>query len=366
MLKWYWRDCLKRLLRIFLVMCFVFVPGVFAKDINHFYASADSDIEFKDTVNGSSVFAGELVNYVGHVSGVNVLAGNKVNYKGQSDYLTVFGNSVNVKGTVVNDTFLAGNIIDIHKDSYLQRDVMIAGSDVLIEGNIGRNITVYGAKVEIGEAVINGNVKIYAENIIIKDSAVILGKVSYPKDAKASISSNITNIQKTSSIKTDENDVFMKFLINKIWSFMGLTVVFAFLTLFVPLLFSKVNKEYKKIDFNKMTELLSKGLVFLIIAPVFSLVSLLIPFGVPLSLLTLALYVIVLYIARIFSAYLIGYKLWQKFINKDINVLLVGLIGIFTLFVLDFIPILNGLITFVCILVGIGMIVELFINRRKA
>lgn len=357
---------MKKMFMFLIVLCLAFVPMVHAKNINHSYSEFGNDVVLSDDVFGTSMIAGESTETTGDVQGINFMAANNIKFGGQSEYLVCAGNSIKIGGRVLNDTFIAGNIIDIKSSALLERDVMIAGSDVEINGFIGRNVTIYAAKVVIDEASIGGDIKIYAEDVMIGDSAKIMGSVSVPKDAKAKISSNVKNVVKTNAIHTEDVDVFMQFLVNKVWSFMGLTLVFAVLTLLLPNLFNKIQKKYEKVDFNQGVESVTKGLVFLIIVPVLSIVCLLIPFGTPLSLIMLALYILMIYLSKVFFAYLLGYKIWQKYFKGDINMLVVGLIGLLVLFVLDFIPIIRGLALMISLLFGIGIIVELFNDRKKA
>ncbi len=357
---------MKKLFVILTVLCFAFMPTIQAKDINHSHSQIGNDVLLEDNVYGTSMIAGESTETSGNIQGINFMAANNIKFGGQSDYLACAGNSIKIGGKVLNDTFIAGNIVDIKKSAYLERDVMIAASDVEINGSIGRNATIYAAKVVINGANISGNVKIYAEDITIGDDATITGSVSVPKDAKAKISSNVTNIIKTNAIHTEDADVFMQFLVNKVWAFMGLALVFAVLTIFLPNLFSAIQNKYKKVDFNQGIESITKGLVFLIIVPVISVICLLIPFGVSLSLILLVLYILAIYLSKIFAAYLLGYKIWQKYFKSDINILVVGLMGLFILFVLDFIPVIRGLSLMISLLFGIGIITELFNDRKKA
>lgn len=357
---------MKRFLSMLCLVCLVFMPSARAKEINRSYSNFGNDVTLEDSVNGTSIVAGESTEVTGRVNGVNFMAGNNVKFDGQSDYLVALGNSIKVKGKVYNDSFIAGNIIDVKEGAYLDRDVVIAGSDVLVKGNFGRNATIYAAKVVIDGASILGNVKIYAEEVTITDTTSIVGSVSIPKDASAKISSNITNIIKTDAIQTDDAEVQVQFIVNKVWFFMGLIFIFAIMTILIPRLFSLIQKKYEKIDLNAGIETFTKGLVFLIIVPVISIVGLIIPFGVPMSLILVALYAIAIYLSRIFAAYLLGYKIWQKYFKNDINVLLVGILGLGVLFVLDFIPIVRGICAMVSLLFGIGITVELFGGRKKA
>jgi len=357
---------MKKFLLFLCVFCIGFIPGVMAKEINRSYSNFGNDVTLEDSVNGTSVVAGESTEVTGHVNGINFMAGNNVKFEGESDYLVALGNSIKIKGRVLNDSFIAGNIIDVKEGAFLDRDVIIAGSDVDIRGNFGRDVTIYAAKVVIDGGSILGNVKIYAEDVSISDSASISGRVSVPKDAKTKISSNITNIIKTDAIHTADADVYVQFIVNKVWSFLGLVFVFAIMTAFIPRIFSLIQKKYDKVDFNAGIETFTKGLVFLIIVPVISIICLVIPFAVPMSLILMALYVTSIYLSRIFAGYLIGYKIWQKYFKGDINILLVGIIGLAILFVLDFVPIIRGVCMMISLLFGIGIIIELFNNKKKA
>lgn len=347
-----------------MILCFMFIPTVYAKTIDHFYAIADETIVFEDEVKGSAAFAGDSVESKGIVNGVNFLAGNKVSYAGQSDYLVLSGNSITVSGVVINDAIIAGNVIDIKGDADLQRDVVIFGSDITISGKLNRNVTVYGGKVLIKDSNIGGNVKVYSEKIDVEDSVLINGNLSYPEDASATISSSIENITKTSSIKQPIEADFMTLFIEKIWSFMSIVFIFAILSLLIPIVFEKINEDYEQIDFNRGVSVIARGLLFLIIVPVLALLLLILPFGIPLSLIIFALYLIVIYISKVFVGYLIGYKIWQKLFKKDTNILFVGVLGYLILFILSLIPGINTLTSLFVLLFGIGIIISLLIEHK--
>ena len=353
---------MKKIYVFLTLVLFSFSFSVQAKTIDHFYAKADNNVTLSDEVNGSSFLAGESIENTGKTQGVSFAAGNNIDYSGASDYNIIAGNMINIDGQVQKDTIIAGNIINIRKKANLQRDTIIMGSDIEIDGTIGRNITVLGGKVAIKGAQIYGNIRIKAEQVIVDDNTFISGKLSYPKDAKANISQNITNIEKTSSIQKNEDNT-IKIITDKIWSIMSIIFIFALLTLLWPKLFEKINEDYKELGFAKSIETFSKGLVFMIIVPVICIMLLLLPFGIPLSLIILALYIITIYLSTVFSGYLLGYKIWQKFINKDINLLLVGLLGFLVLFLLELIPVFSAIVKLICVLIGIGIITNMLIKK---
>lgn len=336
----------------------LFIPCVLAKDVNHFYSEASDNIAFSDVINGSSFIAGNEVEINGKVNGAGFFAGNSIDYSGQSDYLIIAGNDIDIDGSVLHDVVIAGNDIEISSNSILNRDVIIAGNNIEISGKIVRNVSVFGSNVVFKGAKIDGNVKIYCEDVSVDDNTIILGSFSYPEDANAKISANISNISKSPAISVKEN--ILSVLMGKVLSFMSLVFIFAIMTVFMPKLFASVQSKYDKVEFNLVTETFSKGLIFLIVVPIISIFLLMIPFGIPLSLILIAFYIIISYLSKIFTSYFIGFKLWQKSSMTYINILLVGILGFALLFVLDLIPGINILASLVSLIFGIGIIINLY------
>lgn len=353
---------MKKILFFFVLL--LVIPGIKAKTIEHSYAEIDRNATFKDDVNGTAAIAGDNIESSGSVFGVNFLAGNNVKFSGQSDYLAIFGNVIDVSGKVNYDGFIAGNIINIKKDSNFNRDVVIAGADVEVSGNFGRNVTIYAGTVNIKKSNITGYVKVFAEEIKIDDESMI-NKLYYPSDASVLIGSNVKKIIKTKAIKTNVEETFLDVLSSKIWSIMSYIFIFALLTIFAPKIFDKINRKYKKLDFNLGVEVFTKGLVFMIIVPIISLFSLMLPFGIPFSLIVFALYFIIIYLAKLFTGYLIGFIIYNKYVKKDLNVLLTGLIGFSVLFILDFIPIVSGITLVFSLLFGVGIIIDILYNKKN-
>lgn len=351
----------KRYIYLFLLL-FIFSFPVQAKNINHFYTAADGDVSLKDDVNGSVFLAGNDIESTGRTTGVNFIAGNDIDFSGSSEYGLFAGNSIDVNGEIDRDVLIAGNIINIGKKANLHRDLIIFGSDIEVLGKVERNVTLYARKVSFKGAQILGNVRIYAEEVNVDSDTTISGKLSYPQDAKASISSNITNIEKTSPIQTDDDEL-ISYLMSRLWAFMAVVFIFALLSLICPRLFDCINDEYKELGFNKIVETISRGLVFLIIVPVLCLMLFILPFGIPLSLIVLALYMIIIYLSTLFSGYLIGYKLWQRYLNKDINVLLIGILGYVILFTVELIPAIGIFVRMLCLFMGIGIITKLVVKK---
>ena len=184
----------------------------------------------------------------------------------------------------------------------------------------------------------------------------------YPEDSnyKASKESHIANTQKTPAIQTEDEENYFATLTSKIWSFLGLALIFAAMSLFFPQIFDKINDKYEKFEVSEAVEVFTKGLVVLILVPVVALLLCITMIGIPLGIVLLILYGLSLYLTTIFTSYLVGYKIWQKVFNKEAHVLLFGLIGLFVILILELIPGVRTLVAIVSVLVGLGVIFDMF------
>ena len=144
---------------------------------------------------------------------------------------------------------------------------------------------------------------------------------------------------------------------------MSLILIFAVISLAASKIFTNIQDEYSKFDFNKGLETFTKGLLFVILVPIIIFILLLMSIGIPLALILLAFYFIIMYLSVIFTGYLIGYKLWQRFFNNDINMLVVGIFGLAILFVLNLIPGINFIVSLLSLIIGIGIIYDVIIKK---
>ena len=254
---------------VFLIVSFMMVGSVQAKTIDGSYGKIDNNVKMEDEVNGSVFLAGSKNEMTGQADGVSFMVAESVNFNGTSEYIAVAGNTVDVNGAVYKDSFIAGNIVNIDSEADLRRDVVVAGSEVEINGNIGRNVTIYASKVTFKGATIQGNVNIYASSISADKETKINGNLSYPEDAEVSIADGVVGGKTTKTeVAEDNSNGFITMVMSKFWSFMALMLVFAVLSFAAPKLFTRMQKEYDKFDFNKGLEVFTKGLVFMILVPV--------------------------------------------------------------------------------------------------
>ena len=102
------------------------------------------------------------------------------------------------------------------------------------------------------------------------------------------------------------------------------------------------------------------GTLLLVFIPILFILLLSFVFGVSLAILLLVIYILGVWLSSIFAGYLIGLIVYKKFIKKDLNILLVGLVGISVYSLLQIVPFIGFYVTLVGMLLGLGVIFKLF------
>ncbi len=359
---------MKKYIKFLMIMALFFIiPTAEAKEIDHFTSKVDNDVLIEDTYNASVAAAGENIDFKGNVNGISFGASNKIEFNGKTEYGMLAGNVIEVNGEIVNDLVIAGNLVTLNKEASIGRDTIIAAADVEISGNFDRNVSIYASKITFKNANIKGHVKIYGSQIEVEKNTIIAGTLSYPEDSvyKADKDAKIGKVEKTEAIQQENDENFFTTVSAKIWSFLCLTLIFATITLLFPGLFTKLHDKYEKTEMGEIVEVFTKGLVTLILVPIIIVLLFCTLIGIPLAIILLLFYGIAIYLSAIFVAYLIGYKIWQKVFNKDINMLGLGLIGLFILFLCSLIPGVRTLVSILTTIIGLGLIVEVLKKSKK-
>jgi len=333
-------------LKIFLVLVLTLIPTFVNASEDKFNIVVEDNANSEKVVNGSSVTAGNNVSTNNTVNGIDMLFGNSVIYESDSDYAVIAGNNVNVNGIIKNDGFIFGNLITFDLNFSSQRDLFVFGNTVTLKGTINRDITIYASNVIL-------------ENVVIEGNASINTSILDIKDIDSTISSNALigsiNLLDSEEVKLSLKDQIYNFFVD----YAGILVIFVSLALIVPQLFNHIENKYKDVRVFDLFSSLGFGALLLIFIPVVFILLLISTFGISLAILLLIIYVVSVWLSTIFFGYLIGLIIWKKFINKDINILLVGLIGISIVSVLKALPIIGFYITLISMMVGLGIIFKL-------
>ncbi len=324
---------------------------------------ADNTVNINKDIDNTAFIAGNDVNVDSNIDGIGFVAGKNVKVKGSADYGFYAGFDVNVTDDSIIDGFLAGNNITLTNvdgrmiyaaantikivDSSIDKlyltgstitlngdfeDLVISAENVIIEGNI------YGT-LEVNEnAVIDkkGDTKI--ENIVTYKEAETTKELSKGSTAAALV---------------------MAFVTGFIIKYVNLAIIGAILIYACKKAFDKLSKN--KNDAGYVFSKIGVGLCILIVAPIAALVLLLTGLASHLSFIVIFSYIIAIMITTPVVA--INYSnILLKSIKNDYLRFFAGLL---ILQIIKKIPVIGGVITFLTLCLGLGLIKDMLAKEKK-
>lgn len=356
----------KRLLSV-LLLCTLLLSFNLNVSAKSSLYKADEKLFLDENFNGTVFFAGEKISSEGDINGIGFMAGNEVSVDGNMEYGFIAGETLNITSNIKNDLFLAGSDVNLTDDAVINRDLFVGAANITINNvTVKRNANLAASVIEISNTKIEGNLYISAEEIVMGENVVIDGKLSYNENAIVTGISkvDVDKIKKYALPELEKVSITTTIrtrLLSIISQFLLLVIIF----LLFPSLIKKIDK---KIENNSISNYLTKmgiGFIALVMVPIASVIMMVTIIGLPIGFLLLALYCMSLYFSLLVTSYIIGNKINTYLLKKPYNYYSSILIGIILMKVISFIPVISGLVSFFGLLLGIGVIVNLFIKERN-
>jgi len=370
---------MKKFKKIFLlfILTLLFIPCVNAEVLDDALLTSKEDIMYRTdnmkaeddlhtigNYDSSTFFAGNSVYDSTNVDGISFIAGNNVNINGNYEYGMILGNVATLSGVYEKDFFMIGNMITTTTDFNVKKDVYMFSTMLNLSGNIGRNMFVAGESITLDDVTINGNLNLYALDIIIGDNVNITGTLKYNEDAKISglETAKIGTTLTYEAVETSDINNTMFLVQDFLTSFVSLSLIGILIYILCPKLFSKLKNKTKNYNFIIGLKDSSFGFLTLIGFPIFMFMLLLSIFFIPISIIGLLLYGIAIYLTILVVGYLIGDIIVNKLIKKD-NTYISIIVGVLVIKLLKIIPFIGGFISFVVLCLGLGLIVKLIFDK---
>jgi hypothetical protein len=319
-------------------------------------------VDIKGTVTGDVCVFAQDVTITGEIGGTIICGASSIDIDATSaKTVWAAGGSIDISGDVTNNVILAGGQLSVNEDAYIGRDFIGYGGKLTVEGDVGgeirggvgkflmagqsSDITMSAEQVKIAaQARITGDLIIHSgAEPVIEEGAVIVGEVKFEK-------------RKAEEEKYFALAPFIAFMITfiKIITFISKLIV----GILIIALFNGYAQ--RLIDtLNKATwKCLGLGFLSLIVIPVAIAILFMVLIGFPLAVFGTFIYLILLYLASIFVAMVIGEKIIHLFKKKGaISLYPAFIIGLIVLFILCWIPILGFFVRLFVLLFGSGMII---------
>lgn len=340
--------------------------------INDNFIGFGETIDINGPVNGDVIVAGLTININSTVQGDIIAAGNTINIQGEVlGNVRVVGNTVDLDAIIGKNTNILAQSFSTTPTNSIGWSLSYGAATTNLKGAVGGHVD-GGANASYISAEIGGNANIYAneENgkISLTEKAKIGGNFTYSSVTTPTISNLAViggdTIQKDSIIQPVNKSDLSRFLgisgaFFKIIGIFGLFVVGL-------IIISILRKDSVKIiDYmqKEPAKSFGWGLVFLILVPIVCFILLFTIIGVPLAVIVMAMYLVILYISKVFVGLFIGrwtllnFKKDKK--NKSFSLLLAMIIGVTFFYVVTSIPVIGWLANIVAVVWAFGAIIEI-------
>lgn len=328
-----------------------------------------ANITVNSIFDTTTFFMGNSIILDGEYNGDVFVAGNTVTVNGKiNGNLYTAANQVIINGEA-RDVFAACADLTIGKTANINRDAFLVGSNVNIDGAIGRNLRAGADKLSINGTV-NGFVESEVTQLTINDGATITGPINNKSKNEAIVAESanvpVINWEKVTegqNVKEDSGPSIGSIILSIITKLVFALVIWLMIT-FLARGFSANSKFLAK---KYILPSLGIGAAFLFLSPLLIILSFIIhvPFGFAMTFFIIALSFISAPVAMVvFSKLLTPFfdSKMKPLLSSFVSVLIIAIAAI----IISYIPIVSFLVFLILTVMGMGFIFYnvLFTNTK--
>ena len=264
--------------------------------------------------------------------------------------LFAMANSIDIKGVVYDVYALSQNFTV--SNGYIYRDAKLCCNTININGVIGRNAFVSCSNINF--------------NTDENDKGIIYGDLTYSTPSELSFDKNIVNgnvtykAPKVSPEKSVRENVAS--YISDLGAFLAFVIIIWLVCLWLaPKFLNDTNKFVGK----KTLNVLGTGLLTLIVLPIACIILLLLQLTAGISLLTVAIYILALIVAKsIFTIVANNYLCSKLNINKNTGIFGMLIVSGVIVWVISELPYVGGIVSFIISVLGLGVLVSAILPKK--
>lgn len=368
---------------VILILVPVFAFGATMKAGEEVFVKKGNNIEDNLYVAGGNISINGIVFGDLYALGGNILisenvteditvVGGSITILGDSGGdIRVVGGNVLIAGDVKGELIVTGGALTISSDVSVGKDLVVAGGQVSIDGDVAGDVQIAGGVVTIN-GHIKGNVKAKIDDkLTIGDGAVIDGNLEYSARNADALKLNEGAVIKGKTVyKKIDGVVDANKTKNFIFAAIGAFVLFKLISFIVVALilvwlFKNFSNSVVKGVVQNPLQMLGRGFVVLVVAPIAAILLFVTLFGAPLGFMVILSYGLLLLISGIYAGVVVGAWVSQVIRKSDKTVItwknVVG--GIVLLTVVKFVPLIGWIIGLFVFLVTIGSIANIVYKK---
>jgi len=299
-----------------------------------------------EAVGGTVVIAGTVTGSV-EATGGSVIVASTGTVEGE---LEAAAGSVVVEGTVGGDADVAAGSLLVREGAVVGGTLEVAAGDVRVDGEIGGDLRAAAENVRLGPtASVAGDVEYDAETFSADPDASVGGTVTENDDLDLGVGFPIPG---TWGGVGPGVDASIPGWIFSAWSVVMNLALGAAVLLVAPHFVDRITA----LGTVEAVETGAWGLLTIVAVPVVLVVLLLTIVGIPLSLVGFVLFALVLWLAAVLGAIVVG--TWLLSLADEESRWLALAVGVLAVALVGFVPFLGGFVQFVVLLLGLGAFVR--------
>lgn len=304
-------------------------------------------------VDGNLFVIANTVTINSKIGGDAFIMANNINVSEQAyifNNLFAMANSIDIKGVVYDVYALAQNFTI--SNGYIYRDAKISCNTLNINGVIGRNAFVSCSNINF--------------NTDENDKGIIYGDLTYSTPSELSFDKNIVNGNVTYKAPKVSPEKSVREIVASYISDLGAFLAFVIIIWLVCLwLAPKFLNDTNKFVGKKTLNVLGTGLLTLIAVPIACIILLLLQLTAGISLLTVAIYILALIVAKsIFTIVANNYLCSKLNINKNTGIFGMLIVSGVIVWVISELPYVGGIVSFIISVLGLGVLVSAILPKK--
>jgi cytoskeletal protein CcmA (bactofilin family) len=316
---------------------------------------AGAQVDLYATVNGDVVVAGGQLNLEGDIKADVTAAGGSISLRGSvADDARLAGGEIRVAGQIGDDLVAAAGRIHVSPVASIAGRAWLSGGEVRIDGQVMQELRASGGRIVITGKV-DGNVELWADEIIIEETAVISGDLHYKSSHQAKIASGarIDGEVMHTPVEVDMKPVVASVI------FAGLVLLLSIIltAVLLYLLFPDYSLRVSQSLHDQPWQSLAIGLAVFAGVPLLAVILFSTAVGVWLALMLLAIYLVMLLVGYFAGALYVGNAglnmLRRTEVSKTLRAIALA-VAIFSLAVINLVPLLGSLANWLVLLAGMG------------
>ncbi|MEW6681360.1 MAG: hypothetical protein AB1451_00345 [Nitrospirota bacterium] len=327
--------------------------------INQDYFAYGERVEISGTVNGDVYAAGGQILVDGTINGDLLAAGGAITISGTvSQDARIAGGQIAINGPIGRSLTVAGGNVEVNDSAAVGRSVVAAGGRVRVAAPVQADAKIAGGSVTVSNAV-KGNLHVATGDLRLTSKAAIAGDLTYWSQTDASIDpgANVAGVVTRKALPEHFGPRPGAFLAALAGLFLLAKLVSFVSTLVLGLLFLYLLPRYTGSTVSTLRTRpwasLGIGFIAFVVTPVAAVILLITVLAAPLGLMAAALFVLAIYVARVFVMIWAGAALfaWMGKPVREVWALVIGLV-VYT--IVTAIPFLGWIVAWGVTLFGLG------------